>query len=227
MGDAATVVRTGRKFDQVLTGAREVFLSDGFEGASVDQIARAAGVSKATLYSYFPDKRHLFMEVAKAECLRMAEETTALIDTAAPVQAVLLTAATEITQFLISPFGVQIFRICIAESERFPELGATFYENGPQLARARLTDFLLEAQSRGDLVMPDAALAAEQFSELCKVRLWPRAISGQQSEFTREEICFVAREAVETFLARFGASQQQARTTSTPGVTQAAPNEHA
>ena len=47
-----TKVRKGRKFDQVLAGARDVFMADGFEGASVDAIARAAGVSKATLYSY-------------------------------------------------------------------------------------------------------------------------------------------------------------------------------
>ena len=59
-----TKVRKGRKFDQVLAGARDVFMADGFEGASVDAIARVAGVSKATLYSYFPDKRLLFMEVA-------------------------------------------------------------------------------------------------------------------------------------------------------------------
>ncbi|MEY8841217.1 TetR family transcriptional regulator, partial [Cribrihabitans sp. XS_ASV171] len=45
MTEAATILRTGRKFDQVLRGAREVFMADGFEGASVDDIARAAGVS--------------------------------------------------------------------------------------------------------------------------------------------------------------------------------------
>ena len=67
-------IRKGRKFDQVLEGARAIFMRDGFEGASVDDIAREAGVSKATLYSYFPDKRLLFMEVAKAECNRQADE---------------------------------------------------------------------------------------------------------------------------------------------------------
>ncbi len=55
MADGTPTVKRGRKFDQVLQGAREIFMSDGFEGASVDDIARAAGVSKATLYSYFPD----------------------------------------------------------------------------------------------------------------------------------------------------------------------------
>ncbi|MEZ5686188.1 MAG: helix-turn-helix domain-containing protein, partial [Paracoccaceae bacterium] len=73
-------IRKGRKFDQVLEGARAVFLRDGFEGASVDDIAREAGVSKATLYSYFPDKRLLFMEVAKCECARQADEAAALIE---------------------------------------------------------------------------------------------------------------------------------------------------
>jgi len=66
-------IKKGRKFDQVLDGARQIFMRDGFEGASVDDIARAAGVSKATLYSYFPDKRLLFSEVARLECNRQAE----------------------------------------------------------------------------------------------------------------------------------------------------------
>ena len=69
MGEALDIVRTGRKFDQVLEGARTIFLAVGFEGASVDDIAREAGVSKATLYSYFPDKRLLFTEVARTECV--------------------------------------------------------------------------------------------------------------------------------------------------------------
>ncbi|MEL6597866.1 MAG: helix-turn-helix domain-containing protein, partial [Pseudomonadota bacterium] len=64
MADGGTQIKRGRKFDQVLDGARKIFMSDGYEGASVDDIAKAAEVSKATLYSYFPDKRLLFMEVA-------------------------------------------------------------------------------------------------------------------------------------------------------------------
>ena len=67
MNVSAEIQRSGRKFDQVLAGAREVFLANGFEGASMDDIARVAGVSKATLYSYFPDKRILFTEVVTTE----------------------------------------------------------------------------------------------------------------------------------------------------------------
>ena len=70
----ALPVTRGRKFLQVLEGARTIFLRDGYEGAAVDDIAREAGVSKATLYSYFPDKRIMFMEVFRNELAREAGE---------------------------------------------------------------------------------------------------------------------------------------------------------
>ena len=76
----ATPIKRGRKFEQVLDGARAVFLADGYEGGSVDAIAKAAGVSKATLYSYFPDKRLLFMEVARSECSMQIDEAGGILD---------------------------------------------------------------------------------------------------------------------------------------------------
>lgn len=207
MGDATTVVRTGRKFDQVLAGARKVFMADGFEGASVDDIAKAAGVSKATLYSYFPDKKLLFMEVAKHECHRMAEETAARIDGTKPVTEVMTLAAVEIVTFLTSGFGRQIHRICIAEAERFPELGRAFYENGPERGRERLAVYLHNMVEAGEMEIEDVPFAAEQFSELCKCRLWTRSVFGVQTDFTAEEIRFVASEAVRMFLARYGTAK--------------------
>lgn len=79
MNQPAAIPRKGRKYDQVLQGARDVFMAHGFEGASVDDIARKAGVSKATLYSYFPDKRLLFMEVARHGCARQAEDRKSVV----------------------------------------------------------------------------------------------------------------------------------------------------
>ena len=169
------VVRKGRKFDQVLEGAREIFMRDGFEGASVDDIARAAGVSKATLYSYFPDKRLLFIEVAQTECNAMADRTLDMIIDTNPPQEVLTVAARQIVPFLLSDFAQRIFRICMAERERFPELAQTFYANGPEMGRDRLADYMKCAAARGELVIDDFNMAAEQFSELCKTRLWVRA----------------------------------------------------
>ena len=203
MSQSPLVVRTGRKFQQVLDGAREVFLRDGFEGASVDDIARAAGVSKATLYSYFPDKRLLFMEVAQVECTAMAERTMAMIDDSRPPREVLTTAASQTVPFLLSDFAQRIFKICIAERDRFPELGRAFYAAGPEMGRERFAEYLAKAHDAGDLVIDDVTMAADQFTELCRVKLWTRAAFGVQTEFSQTEIDDVVKNAVDTFLARY------------------------
>lgn len=194
----------GRKYDAVLVGAREVFLRDGFEGTSVDEIARTAGVSKATLYSYFKDKRELFLEVARVECDRMAKTTLSQIDFSAPPQEAFTTAAQNLTRFLLSDFSLQMFRICVAETARFPELGQAFYKNGPEMGHRHMAEYLKVAIARGELIQTDPDMIAEQFSELCRARLWTRAIFGVQDRFSEAEINTVADEAVKTTLARFG-----------------------
>ena len=157
MNQSASILRKGRKFHQVLAGAREVFMADGFEGASVDDIARAAGVSKATLYTYFPDKRLLFTEVAQTECARLAETATAQIDDRRPPRDVLMVVGRQLVRFLLSDFAQQVFRICVAERERFPELGRAFYASGPEMGQKRLAEYLTCAAGRGELAMEGEA----------------------------------------------------------------------
>ncbi len=201
----AQKVRKGRKYDQVLEGARSVFMVDGFEGASVDEIARVAAVSKATLYSYFPDKRLLFMEVANAECARQAHEAIDSIDQAAQPRDVLNAAGHHFLRFITSTFGQQIFRICVAESDRFPEIGQQFYASGPAVMRQEMAEYFIEAEARGDLRIDDPMLAADQFGELCKADIWARLIFGVSKSVTDAEIDRVVEGAVETFMARYGA----------------------
>src|SRR5690349_1273599 len=59
---------------QILAGARKVFLMQGFDAASMGEIARAAGVSKGTLYVYFENKEQLFEQIVHAECADQAEQ---------------------------------------------------------------------------------------------------------------------------------------------------------
>ncbi len=202
---ATLAIRKGRKFDQVLDGARQVFMSDGFEGASVDEIARVANVSKATLYSYFPDKRLLFMEVATSECQRQARDALDSIDMEASPREVLTQTAMHFLRFITSGFGQRIFRICVAESERFPELGRKFYNSGPAVFRAEMAAYFEQAETRGELRIDDYAMAADQFGELCKADLWPRLIFGVVSSVSDADIRRVVDNAVETFLARYAA----------------------
>ncbi|MEX5730108.1 TetR/AcrR family transcriptional repressor of mexJK operon [Rhodovulum iodosum] len=198
-------IKKGRKYTAVLTGASEVFLRDGFEGAKVDDIAHAAGVSKATLYNYFPDKRLLFVEVFRCECQRQTGAALDVIDFDAPAAEVLAAAARHMIAFFLSDFGQGMFRICVAEADRFPELGAAFYETGPIRLHQEISDFLNLARARGELVIDDIALATDQFIELCKADLYLRRVFGVQTAFSTDEIVRVAEGAVSTFMARYGA----------------------
>jgi AcrR family transcriptional regulator len=198
-------IKKGRKFEQVLEGARVVFMRDGFEGASVDDIAKEAGVSKATLYSYFPDKRLLFSEVAKKECNRQADGAIAEIDPAAPVEVNLASAARHLVGFFLSDFGTQMFRICVSEAHRFPDLGCRFYDSGPALVRERMIPVLKFYVDKGELEVSDFELAVNQFAELCKSDLFVRKLCGLQREFSQADVDRIIEGAVAMFMARYSA----------------------
>lgn len=197
--------KKGRKFDQVLAAAREVFLAEGFEGASVDDIARAAQVSKATLYKYFPDKRLLFIEVANAECRRQADLAIAQIQSSAPVGEALYCAAMTMVRFHLSDLGQQTYRIAVAEAARFPEIGRAFYNAGPTIAREALQADLRRRVAAGELAIKDIPLAADQFIELCKASHHVQTAMGVRTNFSEAEIERIIRGAVSLFLAGYGA----------------------
>lgn len=205
MNAAAGQIKRGRKFDQVIEGAREVFMRDGFEGASVDDIARVAGVSKATLYSYFPDKRLLFLEVATGQCQRQADECLERINPDLPPEQVLRATGERMMGFYLSDFGRTVFRIVVAETDRFPELGREFWQAGPAKSRAVLIEYFRAAVDRGTLRIDDPDLAADQFTELCKVDLHPRMLMGLCREASLADRTRVIDGAVAMFLARYGA----------------------
>ncbi|WP_282092094.1 TetR/AcrR family transcriptional regulator [Epibacterium ulvae] len=200
------IQRTGRKFAQVLEGARVVFMAKGFEGASVDDIAKEAGVSKATLYSYFPDKRLLFSEVVRTECQRQCEATGAggdFHENHPPAESLYAGARMIIASYL-SEISQQMFRICVAEATRFPELGELFYQSGPMIWRTDMRSYLQQATARGDMAVEDFDMAADQFIELCKADLLLRAVFLNETEFSEDEQHRVAAAAVDLFLAKHG-----------------------
>ncbi|WP_422048893.1 TetR/AcrR family transcriptional regulator [Shimia sp.] len=204
MNTQSPIIRQGRKFAQVLDHARRLFMQHGFESVSMDHIAQAAQVSKATLYNYFPDKRMLFMEVARQECAEQAEQLEAAVDGTQPAAEVLRVVGRGLMGIILSEFGRNMFRVCVSEGDRFPELGQQFYTSGPQLCQSRLMAFFAEAEARGELRVPDKKLAADQFAELCKAGLFLRQVTGVQTEFAAGEVEHVVEGAVEMFMARYG-----------------------
>ena len=217
MTNVKPVIKKGRKFDQVLAGARTIFLRDGFEGASVDDIAREAKVSKATLYSYFSDKRLLFLEVAAAETRRQADAHQQEMDQQLPPEVMLPVAGRKIFDFITSDFGQAVFRIAVAESARFPELGQHFFDSGPALVRDRLAAYFKSCVERGELYIDDLEFAAEQFADLCKVRAQTCCIFKGECNVSPAERDLVVDGAVGMFLSHYGTGKRSQKKAETDG----------
>lgn len=198
-----TNARRGRKFLQVLEGARRIFLRDGFDGASVDDITREAGVSKATLYSYFPDKRMMFMEVFRHE-IGGEPVDDALAGADLPVEQVLSVIVQTISAQMTSEFGLRFFRVSVSEAERFPMLAREYYESGPALLRQRLIRQLERAVQRDELRIPDLELAADQLIQLACAGVQDRALFLGPQSVSAELLGKANHGAVAMFLACYG-----------------------
>jgi len=165
---ATAPARPSRKRDQILQSARQVFLNQGYEGASMDAIAAAAQVSKATVYAHFADKQALFAEMV-AEYCREQQAALAEIEAEHPqVREGLERLARVMMRFLSEPNALRFSRMIIGESARFPQLGRTFVESGFLGLQADIAGFLGRAAARGELDLPDPALAAELFVSMVR-----------------------------------------------------------
>lgn len=194
------------KARQILAGAKSVFLERGYEGTSVEEIARRAQVSKGTIYNYFPDKQTLFAAVVNGECQKQSQRIFEIDRNGEDIETLLRDIALHFVELFLSPFAQNVFRIVIAEAPRFPELGQAFYDSGPALAKQRLVQFLSQSVKKGELAIADADLeiAADQFIQLCRVDLFYKQLLGIKSHPTQSEIQRIADSAVATFLKAFG-----------------------
>jgi TetR/AcrR family transcriptional repressor of mexJK operon len=153
---------------QILSGARSAFAELGYERASVDEAAARAGVSKATVYNHFHDKKTLFISCFSEEADALREELrTSLAEPVGDVERSLQQVGEKLLRFLCSPAAVCTFRQAVAEAARFPEVGQTFYERAATMY-ATISAYLARWDERGDLAIPDPRTAAVQFVMLCQ-----------------------------------------------------------
>ena len=130
---------------QIVDGARQVFLARGFDAASMGDIAKAAGVSKGTLYVYFKDKDELFGAIVHGECAMQAEGVFDFDHDDHDVEAVLLRHGQAFVRNISDPSRLSSLRTVIAVAERMPDLGRKVYETGPAVGIAKLTAYLRRA----------------------------------------------------------------------------------
>ncbi len=201
-GDAtlrSTQAQTKREL--VLNCAGNAFARHGYEGASMSDITREAGVSKATVYHYFASKAALFGAYVERECERSLLHSFDALP--GPLGAALEEIGRRLIRLLISPSVLAIDRMVVSEAGSFPDLASTLYDSGPRRGIARMVVWLQGQASQGHLAMADPELAAEQFFALCQARVVMRSRLRLPEKPTAESIDRVLDGAVRVFLRAY------------------------
>jgi AcrR family transcriptional regulator len=188
---------------QIVEGARQIFLAHGFDAASMNDIAKAAGVSKGTLYVYFQNKEQLFAAIVHEECLFHAESTFNLDPADHDVEAALTRVGIAYVEFLCSPEKASALRTVVAIADRMPEIGKVFYETGPAVGIGHVADYLRAQTAAGVLAVDDCEIAASQFLEACKATLVLPVLFNFRAAPPPERIRYVVGIAVKTFMAAY------------------------
>jgi AcrR family transcriptional regulator len=197
------VEEEGTKRCQIVEGARKVFMAQGFDAASMNEIAKAAGVSKGTLYVYFQNKEQLFQAMVGQQCRQQGERIFALDPDDHDIQGVLTRLGLGLLEFLCRPDRAPSLRTVIAISERMPELGRQFYETGPAYGLAQLTTYLEAQVAAGVLAIDDCEVAAQQFMDSCSATIFKPFLFNCGTTPTPDRIEHVVRIAVRVFLAAY------------------------
>jgi AcrR family transcriptional regulator len=189
---------------QILDGARKVFLDLGFDGASMGEIARSAGVSKGTLYVYFADKNRLFEAIVEEESLEQGK-VAFNFDPERAVEITLPEFGRAYIQLLCRPGGGSAIRTVMSIAERMPEVGRRFYDNVLARTVNRFSAYLEARGQLGDLVIEDYELAAWQFMQMCQATLFQAFIFQAKPAPSAEQIAKVVDSATRMFLVAYRA----------------------
>ncbi|MFI7690188.1 TetR/AcrR family transcriptional regulator [Nonomuraea sp. NPDC049655] len=201
--------RTARKRRQILDAARAVFLRNGYVGASMDEVASIAAVSKQTVYKHFSDKEQLFTTIildTTAQIEGLAKLITESLEGDDDLEKGLRKLAHEFLASIMQPDVLRLRRLIIAEADRFPDLGRTWYEQGFERSLESMSTAFGRLAGHGLRPMDDPRLAADHFVGLL---LWVPVnrvmFAGGGEHHTEAELDRLADAAVEVFLRAYGA----------------------
>lgn len=194
------------KRDAIIAAAMTLFVEAGYAAASMEEIARRAGVAKQTLYNHFGSKHVLFQAIVEQIC----DELMDTVNLDAPLDSdpamALTDFARRFVRLMVDPTSIGLFRLLAAEAHRFPDLSETVFRSGPDRVVADLARYL-EAQHRaGRLKVASANLSAESFIGSLRGNLEIKALfsSSQQLAAINADLSLLDKyscHCVENFLA--------------------------
>ena len=190
---------------QIIDGAAGVFNELGYDGASMSRIAEQAAVSKGTLYNYFASKSELFsafveQEMSVKRAWILGADGHGIGEEELDVEAALTGIARRLIQSFLSPPSQTLHRIVLSEAGKFPHLAQVYYDAGPRRGIGELAAWLGARAKRDELRIADVELAAEQFTSLCRSRLWMRSCFHLDARATDAEVEGIVKANVAMFL---------------------------
>ena len=192
----------------ILDAARSLFLERGYDGVNLDEVGRAAGVSRQTVYNQFGSKEAVLRAVVDRHWTAVKAEVAAVfsrISAESQPADMLRGFATSLLRFVSETDQIAFTRLVIAESRRLPWLAQEFYEAGKSPLLVAFSNCLAEMTSMGVLQCPDPTLAAHQFFGLLQeFIIWPQvmAIGPAASAMPPHQV--IVDEAVTMFVRRYG-----------------------
>ena len=201
-GDAPVLSKKARA---VLNAARDIFLANGFAGATTDMIHQAAGVSKSTMYAHYPNKEALFVAVVEAECEQFLRTVRQPNLTEERLADILNSMAQAYLKIVLSTDGLALYRMIAAEAPRFPELGRRFYLAGPATINRIVAERLESAVSKGELDLGGIGLdsAASLFVNMVRGEAQMQCLMHPDAPASAAQRDHWAKDAVTAFLLAF------------------------
>ena len=211
--EAPSESRSDRKRNALLLAATEIFLDKGYDSTSMDDVAAKAAVSKPTVYKYFSDKERLFGEIVRATTGEIDELVRLVIETMArqtSVESGLILLARRFITALMQPRILRLRRLVMANADRFPQVGRSWYEQGFERVLATLAISFQGLAERKLLHVDDPLLAANHFVGML---LWipiNRAMFTGNHSSSPDELERFAMAGVRAFLAGYGPTSRLA-----------------
>ena len=198
--DTEPVSRGDKRRAAFIAAAREVFLEQGYEAASMSDIVLRAGGSLSTLYSQFGDKQGLFLAMLDERIRQITASMGVELSAHAPVADGLRRIGQQFTSKLLEPESLEMYRLILGLARKFPEIPREFARRGPDRLRQALADYLIDRVDAGEIQLEDPYRAASLFLEMARAGLVNRALMDDSIRPSPDEIEASVNVVVDVFL---------------------------
>ncbi|MGB9095568.1 TetR/AcrR family transcriptional regulator [Erwinia sp.] len=195
---------TEEKRQAIIVSASQLFQDVGYERASMNEVAKRAGGSKATLYNYFASKEELFETVVRHHSTRFLTEAARQLVAEEHREQNLEQRLIQFGEGMLKVLGgdnqaMQIYRVVVGEAGH-SDIGNLFLDSGIRESMSTLAQVMSEAMSKGELIEADPMLRAQQFTSLIKSEIDGFLLQREIPQLTSEQITVMVVKGVQVFL---------------------------